>query len=63
MSIYPSNFLKESTVAPEVNELLIEEPGELQFQRRVMAHLTWQDHTLPNSDVQRRGLRGDDSRL
>lgn len=60
---YASHFFKESTVAPEVDELLVEEPGELEFQRRVVAHLAGQDHALPDGDVQRGGQRGDDGRL
>lgn len=40
-------------MAAEVDELLIEEPGEFELQRRVMAHLTGQDHTLPHGDIQR----------
>lgn len=60
---YASHFLKKSTVAPEVDELLIEEPGELELQRRVVAHLTGQDHALPDGDVQCGRQGGDDGRL
>ena len=60
---YTSNFFKKSTVTPEVDELLVEEPGELKLQRWVMAHLTGQDHTLPHGDVQRGRQGRDDGRL
>ncbi len=40
-------------MASEVDELFIEEPGELELQRGVVAHLTGQNHTLPHGDVQR----------
>lgn len=60
---YASNFFEESAIVPKVDELLVEEPGELKLQRRVVAHLTWQNHTLPNSDVQRCGLCSDDGWL
>lgn len=60
---YASHFFKESTVAAEVDELLVEEPGELELQRRVVAHLAGQDHALPHGDVQRGRQRGDGGRL
>lgn len=60
---YTSHFFKESAVAPEVDELLVEEPGELELQRWVMAHLAGQDHALPHGDVQRGRQGGDDGRL
>lgn len=50
-------------MAPEVNELLVEEPGELQLQGRVVAHLAGQNHALPHRGVQRGRLRGDETRL
>lgn len=50
-------------MAPEVDELLVEEPGELELQRLVVAHLTGQDYTLPHSDVQRGRQGGYDGRL
>lgn len=50
-------------MAAEVDELLIEEPSEFELQRRVMAHLTGQDHALPNGDIQRGRLGGYEGRL
>lgn len=50
-------------MTPEVDELLVEEPGELELQRRVVAHLAGQDHTLADGGVQRGGQGGDDGRL
>lgn len=55
---YTSHFLKKSSMTPKVDELLIEEPGELELQWLVVAHLTWQDHALPHGDVQRRWQSG-----
>ncbi len=60
---YTSHFFKKSTMAPKVDELLIEEPGEFELQGWVVAHLTGQDHTLPNGDVQRGRQGGDDGWL
>lgn len=37
----------------KVDELLVEKPRKLELQRRVMAHLTRQDHALPHGDIQR----------
>lgn len=50
-------------MAPEVDELLVEEPGEFQLQGWIMADLTWQDHTLPHGDVQCGWQGGYDGRL
>lgn len=47
----------------EVDELLVEEPGELELQRGVVVHLARQHHALPNGDVQRGRLGGNDGRL
>ena len=50
-------------MVPEVDELLVEEPGELELQGGVVVHLAGQDHALPHGDVQRGGQGGDDGRL
>lgn len=60
---YASNFFKKSTVAPEVDELLIEEPGELELQRWIVADLTGKDDALPHGDIQRGWQGGDDGRF
>ena len=60
---YTPDFFKESSMAPEVDELLVEEPGELELQGWVVAHLTGQDHAFPNGYVHRGGRGGDDGRL
>lgn len=58
---YASHFLKKSTVAPEVDELLIEEPGELEVQRGVMRHLAGQHDALTHRHVQMPSRTGDRS--
>ena len=59
VSTYSSDFLKVAAVASEVDELLIEEPGEAGLQGGVMGHLAGQDDALPHRHVQRRRLGGD----
>lgn len=46
-----------------MDELLVEEPGELELQRGVVVHLAGQHHALPDGDVQRGRLGGYDGRL
>lgn len=60
---YPTNFFKVSPVASKVDELLVEEPGELQVQRGVMGNLAGQHDALAHSYIQVTGWTGDDSRL
>lgn len=49
---YTAHFFKVSAVVAKVDQLLVEEPGEHEFQRRVMSHLTRQHDALSYSHVQ-----------
>lgn len=60
---YTSHFFKESAVAPEVDELLVEEPGKLEVQRGVMRYLAGQHNALTHGDVQVTRWTGDHSWL
>lgn len=46
-------------MASEVDELLVEEPGELEVHGGVMRHLARQHDTLTHSHVQMTGRTGD----
>lgn len=48
---YSSDFFEKSTVVPEMDELLVEKPGELELQWGVVAHLTGEDHALSHGDI------------
>ena len=54
-----ADFLEVAAVGPEVDELLVEEPGELELQRVVVGHVAGQDDALPHSHVQVAGRAGD----
>lgn len=49
---YPTNFFKKGTVASEVDELLVEEPGKLQVKRWIVRNLTGQHNALTHSHIQ-----------
>lgn len=60
-STYSADFLEIAPVASKVDELLIEEPGELEVQRGVMGHLAGQDNALTHSHIQMTRWTGDHS--
>ena len=47
-----ADFLEVAAVRAEVDELLVEEPGELEVQRVVVGHVAGQDDALPHRHVQ-----------
>lgn len=49
---YPTNFFKKGTVASEVDELFVEEPGKLQVKRWIMWNLTGQHNALTHGHIQ-----------
>ena len=54
-----ADFLKVAAVRAEVDELLVEEPGELELQGVVVGHVAGQDDALPHRHVQVAGRAGD----
>ena len=60
---YPTNFFKIRPMASKVDELFIEEPGELEVQRGVMSHLAGQHDALSDSHIHVSCWTGDQSLL
>lgn len=63
MTTYPTDFFEIGPVASEMDELLVEEPGELEVQRGVVGHLAGQHDALTHRHVQMPRGAGDDRGL